>query len=412
MQAVEETLLYWFRRVKNRISKWKKNLMTIKPSWLATAGDHWFRFGMIPTTRQDYSGWRFSRPVAAMVMISLIIRHCLMLLYDTFSNNSLRFRFGDHFAFMFSSRPAWLFVNISHISIALYVFLYYLIFASNSKLEWLELFKELQSGDMQVLSLIGDRKLRKNYFSICAVVFKHYLPSLELFMVFYTVAAVFTGLLNVSNFWEAFLALVGFLHYLVFIMIIGMVCCVQATYFSLLCLYAAFSVASVTKAVKEISRKAKNSKKPLILYQKLLEKQFVSFQQTVKITRSCNDFFGENLKYFVTSIVVFLLVSIYGLSHSETASEYLAFLIAIEFDLFLISSPFLMSSVVSKQLTGFYKTCNAMQQRNWRIRFKLDLLMVIELFASKKQRVGFRLKNWCVLNKVNGMKVSSCKSNH
>lgn len=147
----------------------------------------------------------------------------------------------------------------------------------------------------------------------------------------------------------------------------------------------------------------------LVSHHKMLRCQLDNLYETFKLIRSCNRYFDENLKLFVSILTACLLTFIYGLTGSESVSEFLAFLFGIFFMPFMIAFLFLMSAMLTEKLRCFYKVCHSLQQKRWRVSTKLHLLLLAELLASRRNRIGFRLRHWCTLDQMNLLKVSSSK---
>lgn len=405
MDVGNQALTYWLHGARNWLSKMRSNHLVIKPDWLSTAGDNWYRMGIIPDQNHAFSGRHLTRFVGSLITFSCMVRFGLGLRFDSFTDASLQFALGDHLAFVVAGHAAWLYFTAAHLFMSLYGLLFYLFFQTNLSLTWFGLFDQMKKEGVHAFSNVTDVALRKKCFIVFAVVFKHVFPLLHFSIFIYSFAIVNKSLRLASSMTEALLALLWGAHYLFcFALPLGLLSCLNAIYFSLFCLFASSSVASVTKEVKKISQMTK-SFCPLASHHKILKRQFDTLYETVRMIRSCNRYFDQNLRLFVPILTACLLSFVYGLSGSETVSEFLAFFCGIIFIPFMISLLFLMSAMLTKKLSCFYKECHSLQQKRWRVGTKLHLLSLIELLASRRHRVGFRLKHWCTLDQMNLFKV-------
>lgn len=120
--------------------------------------------------------------------------------------------------------------------------------------------------------------------------------------------------------------------------------------------------------------------------------------------RVCDEFFGSLFRAWIT-MLWFGLISVIFMALQSGTVENLANCLSMATLTFGCVSPYLAASVVVNKLDKTYKLLNRLMLKPMPFTTKWHYLLTIELLASKRKRVGFKVKDWFILNKKNLIKV-------
>lgn len=249
---------------------------------------------------------------------------------------------------------------------------------------------------------LGHRRIQNWRFLRFVYLLDHVVPVLN----FVFVVAVSILYLMSLSYWQLPLGLIHCVHYLFFFEMAGGLVATQSCYFFLLCLYVKYSLEGVLERFKNLI--------PLILNQnltrnrfleKFLKKEIQSTCDSVALVRSCNNYFGQQLKLFVVLMATGALGSIYAISNAESESEIAFFLFSGFYACACAAFLFLSASAVKTKVRKLSEVVNGMQSKMSLFRMKWRVGLVAELLASKRNRVGFQLRHWCHLNNFTFVKV-------
>lgn len=378
-----------------------KSYFQINPNWAWQLGSHWSLYGMLPKPGRFFLEWSSHSLFGFLIMSSFVLKLLLQIWYDTFTNQELAVLSGDLFAFVAGSHAGWLYINAPHLSAALYGAVFYLLVGLQKygNFEWFAVMAKIKSEEIESLMMLD--KDRTVFLKTTAVICKFLSQLLPLGFVVYAFCSSVPYLLAL-NYWQLpTLGLFYSVYYFFYGLIAGHLIAIKASYFLILCLYVTYSLkAVVTKTNCKVFMSSRNK-----WTHHFISKQINLIMKYVNLIRSCNCYFGQKVKPLLASVLSAILVYIYALP-SAKGTDAVIYLFGIGFSIICTAFFFCSASLVKNKLKLCYRVLNCVQQKKLPFRQKWTLMLMIELIASKRNRVGFQIKHWCNLNNWTFAKVS------
>lgn len=119
----------------------------------------------------------------------------------------------------------------------------------------------------------------------------------------------------------------------------------------------------------------------------------------------CDQFYGSLFRAWIL-IFWFALMTVIYMTLYSGALENLANSLAVASLAVAVLTPYLASAMVTKHINETYKLLNRLMLKPMPVITKWHYQLIIELVASKRNRVGFKVRHWYTLNRWNLIKVN------
>lgn len=386
-------------QMKQRIRIWRQYFQ-LNPRWSETLGGHWRQYGLSPNLDTNSLFTRYQIVISGfLIHLVLLIKSLATLCLNGFRHYSIAASTGDFFAFVLSKEVSWFYITVAHALTGVYGMIFYFLAAVQKQPDfvWFQVLEELKVRTISHV-IDGNRRERLNRFgSLIGLTISRITPTFFSVLLF---LFSFPYLFSLKTLKELCLGILFSCHYGVFGALDANLIAIQATYFLLLCLYVTFSLVSVAE---RITKQFKNTKIKFLF--RSLQSHIKATESTLRLVRSCNNYFGQKLKLLLIFLVSCNLACLYVVNQAVTPYEMAFFVVLVIY--FTISTAFffLSASAVKRNAARLYAAVNGIQLKLSSFRLKWSLLLMVESLGSRRNRIGFRLKHWCSLNDLTFLKV-------
>lgn len=359
--------------------------------------DRWYQFGLVQKKPNPDTSKRWLNPgVCFLLALTFAIKQVVILKFDTKENALM---LGNIASFVTSSSAAAFYANVAKLIIALYLLLFQILcyFDDDPDIRWLKALDCLVKNRSEVD--IED-KFNRKLMTIAALSQKFEFPISVLSNSLIILVLCFPYIFAPKTLLQCVLVSCWLVHFLAFSLLYMQTLITQTVGFSLLCYIAVYSIRTTQNKIATHASLVFG-----VVEATYLRKQFLNLMNVFKLIKSCNAYFSIRLKLYFINLFAALLVIVYMFGEAQNYLEFVIFLTGLILLGLCIAFFFVCASLVNIHVSKLYCVLNKHLINLEDPKIKWHQLLMIELLASKKFRIGFKIKYWCQLNKLVLLKV-------
>lgn len=410
---------------------------------IENAGDHWLHYGLIRVIKQRIGvdgliSWHL-KPWRCIFVQLIVILKGIIILVEPLPTKTYAIWAGD-FNYFYGGMASRLYMSAVYIFAAIYP-LNLLWSLSKEKnrakaIRCLHLFHMLKTGVTdELMSSLSDQSFQK-LIRNAGILMKILNP---LFFISFGYSGILSGIyLYQLDSWDQLpIGLFWSVHYVLGVFGACSVCFVHSLYFACFCHYVCLAIDDIDTEigninnkdilkleeigkrigfnglkgwrnnVKEVDQKALHT----LLFRrakfnncKLLRLLNARLQLCFAEIRVCDQFYGAHFRVWI-SCFWFCLVAIFFSAFKVRFIENVANSVAVICLAIAVVVPYLAASMVTARINRTYKLLNRLMLKPMPFSTKWHYLLTIELLASKRNKIGFKVKNWYTLSRFNLLKV-------
>lgn len=380
---------------------------------IPSSGSHWYKYGLLPTRSRQKK--RFFKSHLLMLIHLIMIVKSSTIIFSKSLNEEGAILIGD-FHYFYGPKSARYYLNMTYLALSVYSLATLLVpkvrqlSGKRNNFRWLQFFDRMKHGSLHEISdekydhLYKISKMMLGFLDtawICPFIYA------SLWSYLYNSQLSFLQFLFFGIFWSV--------HFIIASISCGHVVYTQTIYFFILCQYVKLLLVLTQRKLNVMNSTSRIHDCKVILTRgfvfRALKHSIQTLQSAFTEIRNCDSYFGQVLRFLLSCCVAAVVTGLYPLLYFDSLSQVCQSTVIILSGIGIATAFFFSAAIVSVEIKKCYKALYVQTLNQTNLRLKWHCLLMLELISSKRNKIGFHVKHWFTLNKMNYVKVNTCIRN-